>query len=95
MTTDYPQPESAKVNRRSYLKATAALTLATALPQIKSLAESGPFAGLDATAQADLVRTKAVSPLELIDAAIERIGLLNQRLNAVVTPSFDAAREIA
>ena len=95
MTTHYPQPESAKFNRRSYLKATVALTLATALPQIKSLAESGPFAGLDATAQADLVRTKAVSPLELIDAAIERIGLLNQRLNAVVTPSFDAAREIA
>jgi amidase len=47
---------------------------------------------LDATAQAQLVREKAVRPLELIDAAIERIERLNPKLNAVVTPMFDRAR---
>ncbi len=44
------------------------------------------LAFLDATAQADLVRRKQVKPIELIDAAIERIERLNPTLNAVVTP---------
>jgi amidase len=47
---------------------------------------------LDATAQAELVRRKRVTPLELVDTAISRIELLNPALNAVVTQSFDAAR---
>jgi len=50
---------------------------------------------LDATAQADLVRRKEVKPIELVDAAIERIERLNPTLNAVVTPMFDLAREAA
>jgi amidase len=53
------------------------------------------LAFLDATAQADLVRTKAVTSLELVDAAIERIERLNPELNAVVTPLFEQARETA
>jgi amidase len=50
---------------------------------------------LDATAQAELVRTGEVSPTELIDAAIERIDADNPVLNAVITPLFDRAREAA
>jgi len=50
---------------------------------------------LDATAQAELVRTKAVTPLELVDAAIRRIERVNPQVNAVVTPLFDAARAAA
>ena len=50
---------------------------------------------LDATAQADLVRRGEVTPLELVDAAIERIERLNPELNAVVTPTFDRARDAA
>ena len=50
---------------------------------------------LDATAQAELVRKKDVQPIELVDAAIERIEALNPRLNAVVTKMFDQARETA
>lgn len=50
---------------------------------------------LDATAQADLVRRKDVKPIELVDAAIERIERLNPKLNAVVTPMYDLAREAA
>ncbi len=53
------------------------------------------FAFLDATAQAELVRTKQVTPAELVDAAIARIERLNPALNAVVTPLFDQAREAA
>ena len=40
---------------------------------------------LDATAQAELVRTGQVSAAELVTAAIERIEALNPVLNAVVT----------
>lgn len=50
------------------------------------------FADLDAIAQAELVRQRKVSPLELIDAAIARIEALNPRLNAVIIPLFDQAR---
>jgi amidase len=50
---------------------------------------------LDATAQAELVRRKEVSPLELVDAVIERIERLNPRLNAVITPRYDQARAAA
>jgi amidase len=50
---------------------------------------------LDATAQADLVRRKEVTPLELVDAAIARIETLDPRLNAVILPAFERARERA
>src|SRR5919197_1503756 len=50
---------------------------------------------LDATAQAELVRSGQASPLELVDAAIERVERLDGTLNAVVTPLFDRAREAA
>jgi amidase len=46
----------------------------------------------DATEQAELVRTGAVSPLELVDAAIERTTRLNPRLNAVIHERFEQAR---
>ena len=47
---------------------------------------------LDATAQAELVRTRKASPRELVDAAIARIERVNPRLNAVITPLFESAR---
>ena len=47
---------------------------------------------LDATTQAELVRTGAASPIELVDAAIERIEKRNDELNAVIIPLFDRAR---
>jgi len=50
---------------------------------------------MDATAQGELVRRGEATPLELVDAAIERIEKLNPRLNAVVIPLFDKARAIA
>lgn len=53
------------------------------------------LAALDATGQADLVRSRQLSPLELVDAAIARIEALNPQLNAVVTPAYSRARQAA
>jgi len=50
---------------------------------------------LDATGQADLVRKREVTPLELVEAAITRVESVNAILNAVVTPMYDYAREAA
>lgn len=50
---------------------------------------------LDATAQAELVRTGEVSPAELVEDSISRIEKLNPELNAVIHPLFDKAREQA
>ncbi len=56
---------------------------------------SSEVGALDATAQAELVRRKEVKPIELIEAAIERIERINPQLNAVVTPMYDEARAAA
>jgi amidase len=56
---------------------------------------SDEFAHLDATAQAELVRSGEVEPLELVEAAIARIERLNPTLNAVIHPLFDKARQTA
>ncbi len=50
---------------------------------------------LDATSLADLVRTKDLQPIELVEAAIERIERLNPSLNAVITTMYDQARNAA
>ena len=59
------------------------------------MAKLDAFVDLDATAHAELVRRKEVKPIELVDAAIERIERLNPTLNAVVTPMYEQARAIA
>ena len=50
---------------------------------------------LDATAQAELVRRGEASPVELVDAAINRVEKLNGELNAVIHPLFERARTAA
>jgi amidase len=50
---------------------------------------------LDATAQADLVRSGQASPAELVEAAIERIERVNPALDAVIRDRFAEAREEA
>ena len=51
-----------------------------------------PLAMLDATAQAALVASGEVTPLELVDAAIARIEAIDPELNAVVLRRFEHAR---
>jgi amidase len=50
---------------------------------------------MDATAQAELVRGKELTRLELVDAAIARIERVNPTLNAVITPLCEDARAAA
>ena len=56
---------------------------------------SDELAALDATAQAELVRRRAVSPVELVEAAIHRLERLNRQVNAVIHPALERARERA
>lgn len=53
------------------------------------------YAAFDGLGLADLVRKKDVTPLEVLDAAIERIERHNGVLNAVVHKAYDEARETA
>lgn len=53
------------------------------------------LAGFDAVGQAELVRRRKVTPLELVDAAIARIERRNPALNAVIAPLFESARAAA
>jgi amidase len=56
---------------------------------------SDDLARLDATAQAELVRSGEASPGDLVEAAIGRIEALNGELNAVIHPLFEKAQEAA
>ena len=51
-----------------------------------------PLTWADATAQAELIRSGSLSPLEVVEGAIERIERLDPALNAVIHRQFDAAR---
>jgi len=53
---------------------------------------SSEIALMDATAQASLVASRRVTATDLVEAAIERIQLLNPKLNCVIYPRFDKAR---
>jgi amidase len=50
---------------------------------------------MDATAQAELVRRRELTPLELVDAAIARTERVNPTINGVITPLFEEARKAA
>jgi amidase len=53
------------------------------------------FSNYDALGLAALVRQKEVSPLELVEAAIEDIEKLNPELNAVIYKRYETARKEA
>ncbi len=48
-----------------------------------------------ATQLAEMIRTKQVSPVEVVEAHIRRIEQVNPKLNAFVTTTFDSARKEA
>jgi amidase len=77
------------------LAAAAALapTAALAAPHGKKSHDS--LADLDATATAHLIRTGQLTPLEAVDAAIARSSAVQPKLNFLVTPDYDRARDRA
>jgi Asp-tRNA(Asn)/Glu-tRNA(Gln) amidotransferase A subunit family amidase len=50
---------------------------------------------LDAVGQAELLRSKKISPTELVDLAIAAVERVNPQLNAVIHPRFERARSEA
>jgi amidase len=56
---------------------------------------SQELAGLDATAQAELVRSGDASPAELVEAAIERAERVNPQVNAIIHEHYERARSQA
>ncbi len=53
------------------------------------------LARVDAVGLAELVRTRQISPVELIDDTIDRIERIDPQINAVIQPSFEKARAVA
>lgn len=53
------------------------------------------YGSYDAAGLADLLRSKDITPLELVEAAIERIEDLNPKLNAVIYKMYERARDVA
>ena len=51
------------------------------------------YADYDGLGLAELVKKRDVTPLELVEAAIERIERHNPTLNAIVEPDFERAGE--
>lgn len=54
---------------------------------------SAEYRRLDAVAMAELVQSRQVTPPELLDAALAEIARLNPKINAVVLPMAEQARE--
>jgi aspartyl-tRNA(Asn)/glutamyl-tRNA(Gln) amidotransferase subunit A len=59
------------------------------------MAAASELPWLPATTLAALIRRRKVSPVEVVDAVLERIDKVNPRLNAFVTITADAARKQA
>ena len=83
------------LTRRRFLESTVGLAVAAALPRPARAATPDELARLDATAQAELVRSGQVKSIELVDAAIARIEAVDPEVGAFVTTCFDRAREAA
>ncbi len=84
--------------RRTFIKASALLGAgaASGMAIASSSAMSySDYAQADAVALAQLIRSRQVSPLEVLNAAIDRCEAVNPQINAVVQRYYDAARTAA
>jgi hypothetical protein len=91
------EPCAPEISRRSFLAVTAGAALARVVagPKVAFASPQSDIDALDGMGQAELVRTKQVSALELVDACVARIERVNPSINAVVTMFFDVARAAA
>lgn len=82
-----------KIDRRTLLSLSAAVPLAACASTTAGAKAAKPAP--DATALADMLRRKEISPLEAVDAAIARTEALQPELNFLVSEGFEMARERA
>jgi amidase len=80
------------INRRAFMGTAAATAFASATLKPDYAVAKDAYSGLDAIAQAQMVRAKKVTSLELVDASIARIQAANPKINAVVAEYFEKAR---
>jgi len=80
------------VSRREFLVAGAA---ATAWPALSAFAADSDLTGLTLQKAAALVRTRAVSPVELTEACLKRVEALNPKVNAYITITREMAMQQA
>src|SRR5687768_14739474 len=57
----------------------------------RSAGVSDPIAGLSLAEVSERIRTRAVSPVELVNACLARIDIYNPKLNAFITIAREAA----
>jgi amidase len=79
-------------DRRQFMGSAAATALAGVGLRPQRAAAHDAFSGYDGIGQAQLVRSKQATALELVDSAIARIEAANPKLNAVVWEMFEHAR---
>ncbi len=80
--------------RRRFLEEVMAVAVtATAAPSIFTQTKIKPseLARYDATALAELVKLKQITPLELVNDVLRRVEQVNPQLNAVLPKLFDSA----
>lgn len=88
--------DSASSGRRNFLRRLGGGTLtATAAREAIAAGSADSLVFMSATRLAGLIRARKISAAEAVNACIDRIERVNDRLNAVVMRSFERAREEA
>jgi len=87
--------------RRDFIKNALSFSLATASGSLL-IARAGvgaqtkqigtDLASYDAVGLAELIKKRQVSPLELVEVVLNRIGRVNSKINAVLTNNFDVGK---
>src|SRR5690349_14263746 len=77
--------------RRTFLKQSAAFSILLSHPALAAQAKKhyARLGSYDALGLAELIKTKQVSPLELVDDLIRRVERVNPKINAVLTKNLD------
>ena len=87
------------LTRREFIKNTsmgvAVLTLPCAMAHAASKTQTDALLSYDAMGLAELVRTRQVSPREVVEATIRRIEALDSKINAMVTRTFERGLKAA
>jgi Amidase len=83
------------IKRRAFVGSALAAACAAGLLKPRFSLAKDAFSNVDAVGQAALVRSKQITSLELVDAAVARIQSGNPKINAVVAEYFDKARKRA
>jgi amidase len=82
------------MNRRTFLKRSAAFSLLLSRPALAAQVKRqfSQLSSYDALGLAELIKTRQLSPLELLDDVIRRGERINPKINAVLTKNLDMER---